>query len=379
MIDTPEHLFLIFLIYLITYRKTNNRIISIISSALYALSFMVLSTSDHQTGVFTASLLAVLSYYFLQERKILTAGIFIALAILTKAYFLPIFLAFFIYFAIKNEWRNLFKFSLSFAVTGLIILLPFLIQAPGQLISDIFGFSLTRPVGLSKTNIAWFFITKDLLLFVFMIFNLLNIRKNILFGLISLFSIVFFLGYRDVYYLYFNFLTPFLCISFYEIHYFLRKNLNIQKMVIPTIIFIFIFYNLFTYLTAYRNLGKIREVNSIIKIILKEKPDYLYGINDLTPALIALTRIPALENVNDAHEYFFTRKIYDKKLLTNKAVESKTIIIAHGADYPQYNIKQDILDNIFVKEAIYKNCKNIFSIPVLSEGDTNRINFFKCY
>jgi len=150
-------------------------------------------------------------------------------------------------------------------------------------------------------------------------------------------------------------------------------------MVIPTIIFIFIFYNLFTYLTAYRNLGKIREVNSIIKIILKEKPDYLYGINDLTPALIALTRIPALENVNDAHEYFFTRKIYDKKLLTNKAVESKTIIIAHGADYPQYNIKQDILDNIFVKEAIYKNCKNIFSIPVLSEGDTNRINFFKCY
>src|SRR3990172_2382919 len=367
-----------FLIYLITYRKTNNRNISIISSALYALSFMVLSTSDHQTGVFTASLLAVLSYYFLQERKILTAGIFIALAILTKAYFLPIFLAFFIYFAIKNEWRNLFKFSLSFAVTGLIILLPFLIQAPGQLISDIFGFSLTRPVGLSKTNIAWFFITKDLLLFVFMIFNLLNIRKNILFGLISLFSIVFFLGYRDVYYLYFNFLTPFLCISFYEIHYFLRKNLNIQKMVIPTIIFIFIFYNLFTYLTAYRNLGKIREVNSIIKIILKEKPDYLYGINDLTPALIALTRIPALENVNDAHEYFFTRKIYDKKLLTNKAVESKTIIIAHGADYPQYNIKQDILDNIFVKEAIYKNCKNIFSIPVLSEGDTNRINFFKC-
>jgi len=367
------------LIYLITYKKTKDNITSTASAFLYIFSFMVLSTSDHQTGVFTASLFAVISYFFLTERKNALSGIFISLSIFTKAYFLPILICFFAYLLIKKEWINLLKFGLSFGVTGLIVLFPFLIQAPQQLISDIFGFSLTRPVGLSKINIMWFFITKDFPLFILLLFNIFNIRKNILFGLISIFSIILFFVYKDIYYLYLNFLTPFLCISFYELYYFFRKTFNVQKLVIPTIIFLFLAYNSFIYISGYRNLGKIYEFNKIVKTILSEKPMFLYGVNDITPALLSITNIPALENVNDAHEYFFTRKIYDKNLLTNKATKSKTIIIAHGADYPQYNIKQDILDNIFVKETIYKSCKNILSVPAISEGDANRINLFKCY
>lgn len=367
------------LIYIITYRKTKNYIISITSSILYILSFIVLSTSDHQTGIFTASLFAVLSFFFLQEKKIIISGIFIAMAIFTKAYFLPILLSFFIYIAIKKEWKSLLKFGISFTAAGLIILLPFLIQAPQQLISDIFGFSLTRPSGLSKINIIYFFITKDLPFFILLIFNILNIRKNILFGLISISSVIFFFGYQDIYYLYLNFFIPFLCLSFYELYYFLKKKFNLQKLMIPIIVSFFVFLNLLTYISFYKNLGKLENFDKIIATIISEKPKFLYGVNDITPALIALTGIPALENVNDAHEYFFSRKIYDEKVLTDKAVGNRTIIITHGADYPQYNIKQSILDKIFIKETIYKNCKNILSVPVLSEGDTNRINLFKCY
>lgn len=366
-------------IYLIVYKKTKDYIASIISSLLYIFSFMVLSTSDHQTGVFTASLFAVLSYYFLQEKKMFLSGIFIAISFLTKAYFLPILVSLYAYLAIKREWKKSLKFSIGLAAAGLIILLPFLIQAPKDFFSDIFGFSLSRPIGLSKINIMWFFLTRDLPLFVLLLFNIVNIRRNILFGLISISSIIFFLGYQDIYYLYLNFLTPFLCISFYELYYFLKNKLNLQRMVIPTIILVFLLYNLIIYLSAYRNLGKFPEINKVIEIILEEKPHYLYGVNDITPALLAITNIPALENVHDAHEYFFTKDIYDKKLLTDKAIKSKTIVIAHGADYPQYNIKQDITDNIFVKDSIYKFCKIILSVPVQAEGDANRINLFKCY
>ena len=366
-------------IYFIVYRKTKDYIASIISSLLYILSFMVLSTSDHQTGVFTASLFAVLSYFFLQERKIAISGIFITLSIFTKAYFSPIFISFFAYLLIKKKWRSLLKFGMSFAATGLIILLPFLIQAPQELISDIFGFSLTRPIGLSKINIMWFFIAKDLPLFILLLFNIFNIRKNVFFGLISITSIIFFFGYQDIYYLYLNFLAPFLCLSFYELTYFLKNKFNLQKLIIPTIVSVFILLNLVTYLSSYRNLGKLENFNKIITTIISEKPKFLYGVNDITPALLSITNIPALENVNDAHEYFFTRKVYDKEYLTNKAIKNKTIIITHGADYPEYNIKQDILDNIFIKETIYKKCKIILGVPVISEGDANRINLFKCY
>jgi len=369
-----------FFIYLITYRKTKDYVISIMSSILYLFSFMVLSTSDHQTGVFTACLFAVLSFLFLRERKFIISGIFIALSISTKAYFLPIFLSIFTFLAIKKEWGNLFKLCLAAATMGLITLLPSLIQAPKELISDIFGFSLTRPVGLVKTDILWFFITKDFFLFILLIFNILNIRKNIFFGLVSIFSIIFFFGYGDIYYLYLNFLTPFLSLSFYELNSLLKNKLNLQRLVIPTIILVFISLNLFTYLSSYKNLGKIENIDIITKTIKTQNPKFLYGIIDITPALIVITDIPALENVNGAHDYFFIRKIYDKKFLTDKAVTSKTIVVTHGADYPQYNIKQDILDdNILVKDTIYKNCINILSVPVLSEGDANRINLFKCY
>ena len=364
-------------IYLIVYKKTKDYITSIMSSLLYVFSFMILSTSDHQTGIFTASLLAVLGFYFLKEKTLLS-GVFIATSFLTKAYLLPIVLSLYGYLIIKKSKEKIIKFSVGFVLASILILLPFLLLAPKELFSDIFGFSLTRPTGLSKINIMWFFITKDFPLFILLMFNLFNIRKNILFGLISVFSITFFFAYQDIYYLYLNFLTPFLCISFYELYYFLRKNLNVQKMIIPTIIFSFLLYNLFTYLSSYRDLGKL-EIDKIIRTVTEKKPNYLYGVNDITPALIALTKIPALENVNDAHEYFFTRKVYDKELLTSKAVENKTIIITHGAYYPEYNIKQDILDNIFIKEEIYKSCKIILSIPVISEGDANRINLFKCY
>ncbi len=366
-------------IYLIVYRKTTDYMVSIISSLLYIFSFIVLSTSDHQTGIFTASLFAILSYYFFQEKKMLLSGIFIAISFLTKAYLLPILISFYMYLTIKKEWKKSLKFSIGLGAVGLIILLPFLIQAPKAFFSDIFGFSLTRPIGLSKINIMWFFIVKDFPLFVLLLFNIINIRRNVLFGLMSILSIIFFAGYKDIYYLYLNFLTPFLCISFYELDYFFKNKLNLQKMVIPTIILAFLLYNLITYLSAYRNLGKLPEINKVIGIILEEKPDFLFGVNDITPLLLSLTKIPPLENVSDAHEYFFTKGVYDRKLLTEKAISNKTVVIAHGANYPQYGIQQDILDNIFIKDSIYESCKIILSVPVQAEGDTNRINLFKCY
>lgn len=367
------------LIYVITFNKTKDILLSFTSSSLYILSFIVLSTSDHQTGVFTASLFAVLSYFFFQKEKIFLSGVFMALSFLTKAYFIPILLSLYLYILLKKQWKNLSKFTIGLIITTTAILLPFLILAPTQFFYDIFNFSLTRPISLSKTNIMWFFITKDFILFILLIFNILNIKRNQLFAFISIFSIFFFVGFQDIFYLYLNFLIPFLCISLYEMYYFLKEKLNLQKFVIPTIIFIFLIYNLLVYVYGYRNLGKIYNINAIANKINQEKPRYLYGVNDITPGLLSITHVPALENVNDAHEYYFIRKIYNKKFLTDKAVKNKTIIITHGADYPQYGIKQDILDNIFVKETIYKSCKNILSVPVLSEGDANRINLFKCY
>ncbi len=368
-----------FFIYLMVYNSTKNNLISIISSLLYMLSFMVLSTSDHQTGVFTASLFAVLGFFLFQKNKFFMSGILIALALLTKAYFISILLSFLTIFLINRGWKKLFRFSIGFIITLAIVLLPSLIIAPRQFFNDIFGFSLMRPIGISKTEVGWFFITKDFVLFVLLIFNLLNFKKNKLFAALSFWGLAFFVYYQDAYYLYLNFIVPFLCISLYEFFEFAKNKLGIQKLVIPTIIVIFLAFNLFIYLSSYKNLQKVNDIDTIISTIKKEKPSYLYGVNDITPALLILTKIPPLGDINDAHEYFFTKGLYDKEILTRDAISSKTIIIAHGANYPEANVKQDILDGIFDKEKIYKACKVLLSVPVQAEGAANRINFFKCY
>ncbi|MDO8620944.1 MAG: glycosyltransferase family 39 protein [Candidatus Levybacteria bacterium] len=376
---TIEVIAVAFLIYLTAYHSTKNNFISTISSLLYLFSFMVLSTSDHQTGVFTASLFAVLGFFLFKKNKFLISGALIALSLLTKAYFIPIPLSFFTILLIDRNWKKLLQFSIGFVVTLIIVLLPSLIIAPKQFLNDIFGFSLMRPAGISKTEVGWFFITKDFVFFVLLIFNLLNFKKNKFFAAVSLWGIAFFLYYQDVYYLYLNFIIPFLCLSLYEFFEFSKNKLRIQKLVIPTIIFTFLTLNLYTYISSYRNLQKINDINKIIAVIKKEKPKFLYGVNDITPALLILTRTPPLDNIRDAHEYFFTKGLYDKEVLTNDAISSKTIIIAHGANYPEANVKQDILDGIFNKEKIYKACKVILSVPVQAEGVANRINFFKCY
>ncbi len=367
------------LIYYITFKKTKDYVVSLTTAIIYIFSFIVLSTSDHQTGTITASLFAVLGFLFLQKNKIIFAGIFVALSLMTKAYFIPVPLTFFFYLLLQKRWKDLFSFSAAGIITSLLVLSPFLIQAPKQLFSDIFGFSLTRPAGIIKDEVGWFFIKRDPLLFILLIFNILNFRKNKFFALSAIFSIILFLGFGDLYYLYLNFAVPFICLSFYQFYFFFTKSFNLQKLVIPTIVFVFVIFNLFVYFSDYRSLQKINNIDQIVNLIKKEKPDYLYGVHDITPALLYMTKVPALENVTDAYDYFFTRKLLDKEFLTKRATQTKTIVIAHGASYPQFNIEEQVADEIFDKNLLLKYCKLIGSFPVYNEGVSNRMNLFKCY
>ena len=367
------------LIYYITLDKTKNILVAFFSSIIYIFSFIVLSTSDHQTGVFTASLFAVLAYLFLHKKNFFLSGIFISLSFFTKAYFIPIVVSFFIFLFLQKNYKQTIRFTIAFIVTSLVITLPFLFFAQKEFINDIFKFSLTRPAGVLKSDVAWFFIGKDFLLFVFLIFNIFNFRKNIFFALISVFSIILFFSFQDIYYLYLNFIVPFLCLSFYEFYIFWNEKFKLQKLIIPSIIIFFLFVGVYNYFSSYRDLQKIDDFKKIVQIINNEHPKYLYGVDDITPALLDTTGALPLENVRDAHEYFFSKGILNKEFLTNKAVHSRTIIISHGAFYPYLNINEQILDGIFNKQLVLKSCRLLNSIPVKSEGVVNRINLFKCF
>lgn len=377
--STIELIIISFLVYHIAWRKTKEYIPSLMSALLYMFSFIVLSTSEHQTGVFTATFFALLGYYLLEKKKFFTSGIFISLAVLTKAYLLPIAVSFFIYLLIKREYRSLKQYILGVIAASAVVLGPFLLIARSELINDVFSYSLTRSAGLNKLEVVWFFVTHDIVFLILLIFSLITIKKNLILGLISLCSIVFVLFYQDVYYLYLNFIVPFLCLSLPAFIKTARKQFHLQKYVLPSIVSLLLIINFFVYVSSYRSLQKMEHIEEMIATIKKQKPAYLYGINDITPGLAYFTGVPLLDNIVDTNENIFRKGFLDADKLTDKALSSKTIIIAHGASYPQQNIDEKILEEIFNKDKVLKNCRQSGSFPINAEGVVNRINLFSCF
>lgn len=377
--STLEVLITGFLIYKILKRNFNEEIIAAFGTLIYIFSFIVLSTTDHQTGVFAASFFSVLSYFFLTRKKNLLSGVSLGISLCIKAYFLPIILSFILYVVFK-ERNKIFKFLAGFLGSVSLIVLPFFIAAQKEFVSAIFSYSLGRPAGLSKLEIINFFINHDPFLFILVVFNLFNLRKNLFFFLVSLFSILLIAFYSDFYYLYLNFLIPFLVISIGEFYKFLKKleipNINI---VFSLLIIFLLSVNFLRYATGFSQLQKVNNINQITSTIKKSAPEFLFGTNDLTPALAYLTDIPLLNGIIDTNENIFNKGLLNSEKLTDDALNKKTVIVTHGASYQEFNIDEKITDKIFNKSKILEKCKLLLSTPVKMEGTNNRVNLFKCY
>lgn len=365
-------------IYAIIIRQWDNKQYAIICQLLYLFSFIILATSDHQSGVFMASLFAVISYFFFQRKNIVLLGCFAAFAVLTKAYFLPLIATYGMYFLLK-ERKSLLKFILGFGATTGIILIPFLLFAREGIIQDIFIYSLTRGSGTSKTGVLQFFVFRDILLFSLLVINLFVWKKHLFFTLFSVFSILFILFYQDIYYLYLNNMVPFLIISFPLYQSLLTKKMNLQKMVIPSLIICLLLFNFFIYITQYRSLQNIPSFYTLVEKIVNSKPEYIYGANDIAPLLAYTTNTPLLNSTVDTNANIFRKGILNAETMTESAINHKTIVIVHGVSFPQYEVEDQILDEIVVKNKISKSCKLIHSHPVYAEGITNRVNLFQCF
>lgn len=367
------------LIYILLLRRTKQYLIATLSALSYLFSFMVLATSDHQTGVFAASLFAVLAFLFWEHKRMLTAGSFLALSLLTKAYFLPVVAAFSFVLPTVRGLKDKLRFLMGSLIGAIIVLSPTLLLAPSAFFENVFGFSLLRPQGVSKVDIAWFFITKDPLFAALLLLNLLTIYRNRFFGALSASALIFFFLYKDTYYLYLNFLAPFLCLSLANIFLLVQKKRMIYHYILPAIVILALIVNTTVYLLHFRDLQKVDRIDTLVSLIKKENPTFLYGVNDITPALLLLTGTQPLEGVFDAHPMFFRRGRLNAEELTKKAISSKTIVIAHGASYPALGVDEPLIDEIFDREHIKQSCTLLTSIPVRAEGVSNRITLFRCY
>lgn len=366
-----------FLLYVIVLKEKKSRLIALSSSAIFLYSFIILVTSDHQSGVFLGGLFSVLAYFFYTKKKLFFTGATVAAAILTKAYFLPIALSFFLYLCIIKK-RLPLTFLLGGIITTSLILLPSVIFASTDFFKDVFTYSLARSQGIPKENIARFFLTHDALFAFLLFWNILTLRKQLFFGLVSLLSLIFFLLYQDIYYLYLNICIPFLALSFPGLYETIQRTFSFQRMVLPTIIGVFICYNSVLYITSYRNLQKISDIDRLVEIIRKEHPRALYGINSLTPALAYLSDTPLLNGIVDTNENIYRKGFLDKELLTDDAITAEAIIVSSAAIYPESSIRYPLLGGIFDEKKIADSCTSLGVSFFKPEGVENAVHLLRC-
>lgn len=366
-----------FVIYLTILRTHKQSLLAVLCASVYLFSFIVLTTSDHQSGVFLASLFGVIGYYFLETEKPAKSGVFIGLSVLTKAYFLPLWIASIVTLFLKKK-NSLLRFLLGFFLTIGLILLPSLLFARNEIYTDIIEYSLTRSEGIPKMNILRFFFIHDLLLIAILIFVIVRIRKNIFMGVFALSSILFIILYKDIYYLYLNFLIPFLAISFADLYRTVQKQFSLPSFVIPAILAVIFIINISLYLSSFQKSQIVQNIEEITVFLKNQSETTLYGTNDITPALAYLGDKQLLNNIVDTNENIFRKGFLDQNKLTNDAIENNSLIVTHGAYYPQFMVDEQILGGIFDQETIKKQCTMIQSYPITTEGLDNRLNIFRC-
>lgn len=357
-------------------QKSHTKKYAVMGVLTFLFSFIVLSTSQHQTGVFLTCFFILLSYFFYQKKRFVIVGIFVGLAILTKAYSLPLLASYTVLLLIQNR-KAFLKFLLGFSATTTTILLPSLIFAFPDFYQNIFTYSLNRPQGISKTTMFWFAIKHDPIIMATLLYNIVWIKKRLFFGIFSFFSLLFFLLYQDVYYLYLVVMIPILVISLPSMIEDLISHFLVNKYVVSTILVCSAFINIVVFFSGYQNLQNlaIREMTSAV---IKRDPKYIYGINGITPAIALLTKKPLLDNIIDTNANIFNKGYLDANIITDSLLAEHGLFITEGVYYPDFGIDQPIYTTIVNQKEVIKSCRKVESFSFKSEGVSNVINFFQC-
>lgn len=118
--------------------------------AVYTAGILVIGPiTGQQYDIFPAVLTLLAIYFFWRDRTAL-AWVFLALGTMTKIYPAVIAPIFLVYYLRNREYRKISRGIISFAAVSLLILLPFLITGPANLLS-LYNYHAERGVQMEST------------------------------------------------------------------------------------------------------------------------------------------------------------------------------------------------------------------------------------
>ncbi|MFA6000203.1 MAG: glycosyltransferase family 39 protein [Candidatus Paceibacterota bacterium] len=358
--------------------KDKNRL-AFLAPVFYLASFTVISTSDYVTGAEIMIPFILLALLFDQKGRPLWSGVMWALACLCKLYAGPALLGFLLYKVIKKEWGNLKEIILGGLLTTFIIMLPFFLLAPQQTFYNLFTHQFNRPVGINKWNIFAVFLKFEWLFVLGGIIAIFKI-KNRIWILPFVFSALFFLLYRDLYYLYLHILMPFIIILFVELsEKIYEKQKELFYFVVALIVIIF-FYSASAYNDTYQGEGIFRNPGEVAEALRNTPEDLpVYGLQEVTPLVALMSGKKIFQNIIDTNTQNFASGTHNKIKISEEAVKEGIYLVTRVGYYPAQGVVDTGFENYFDRGTFDKYCTPYMAFDHPSFNDPlNQIKIYKC-
>ena len=333
---------------------------------LYLFSFAILSTSDYVTGLHFVILLV--SGAILLKEKPVVSGFLWGLATLIKLYTIPGFIAFIIWQMTQKNWQVVKKTFLAYALTGALIMLPFLIIAPQQVIDQIIVHQFNRPPGISKANVFSFFFIHDFPIIIVGLIGVVWLKKSLLAFLFGGW-LMFYLLFQDLYYVYLGKLAPWLVLgtilAIEAISNRLKKDDLGVKIALSLIILIFLSHipALISYHNRFRLEGQFPHAPEVAIFVSKLDPQLpLYGSHEVTPLIALMTNRSLFNNHIDTNTQIFGSGALGKKEVSDQAAQHGVYLLSKVANI-EINANLDSgFEGYFDQEVFEETCERLIII-----------------
>ncbi|MBM4252250.1 MAG: hypothetical protein FJ146_09785 [Deltaproteobacteria bacterium] len=368
-----------YLLFMILNKRANR--FAWMAPLLHLWSFTVLSTSDFITGVQITTLLTVLGWYLYESERPLRAGIAFALSFLTKIYALPAAAIFGLFDLFKHRIKPALRLLYgTLAITAMVVL-PFAFLAFEPMLEHTFLMHFRRPAGLSKFEVSTFFIAKEWALIIVGLLGFWLSRLKPL-GWSFVVMLAFFAMFKDLYFVYLDFLMPFLIVfSLTALNDFWHRGNKWRPIFFSATIALGINcvtsnYGYFRYFQGIGHFSNAPEVATAINQLPDKFP--LYGSHEVAPLVAILAGRELFHNYSDTNTQLFAAGVMNRDQISDAAVEAGVYLIARITHLPDQGYLDLGYAGYFSPDRMKDSCQRALTFPSTSQETDNQIVVYRC-
>jgi len=358
MLTILLHIAIALMIYLLLRRFKSP--LSFLGPFFYLFSFSTLANSDYATGEELMIFFVMLAIWSWDNKKSVKSGAAWALAGLSKLYAGAGLIGFMVGSFFAGERKRLPFLIAGGLSVSLIWLIPFFLLSPNNFFYDLVVVHLNRVAGLDKANIFSYFIQREWLIIILAIPGFALIRKNLALAPFLGF-LVFFIFFRDFYYLYFQALVPFLVIASIIFLGWLWENFpghRIYSSLLLIVCFLFFVVSIYFYHQNWLNKLKFSNAPEVAEAVAKLPDSFpLYGAFDSTPLISLLSGRPIFKNYYDTNPIFFWTGRLDKEKIGREAADNGIYLVTEEINLPDLGIIDPGYKEFFSEKIFKSACR----------------------